>query len=170
MAKNKKQAKSKKQSVSRQPKTVNEDLAAQQILAQTVVDTVTKQQDRIKELEAEADKARQEKTRLEAELSVKSKNVETAPQLAGDGASNAEVLKYLEEEILPRARNSSFAGAMPVMKNGKLEVRKISNVKELEDLIAELKDGTSQSAVASLPTTNIPSGGFLSKLKSLVGG
>lgn len=165
----KKQAKAKKQSVSRQ-QTVNEDLASQQILAQTVVDTVQQQRDRIRELEAEAEKARQEKTRLEAELSVKSKNVETAPQLAGDGASNADVLKYLEEEILPRARTSSFAGAMPVMKNGKLEVRKISNVKELEDLIAELKEGSSQAAVASLPQTNISSGGFLSKLKSLVGG
>lgn len=140
-------------------------MAAQQILAQTVVDTVMEQQNKIKELEAE-------RKRLEEELSAQ-KNVESAPQVLAEPqpASSKEILDYLENQILPRARQQSFSGAVPVLKGGKFEIRQISNVQQLEELIEEIKRGESQMAAATLPTTNLPqTSGFLGKLKKLVGG
>lgn len=170
MTQKKSRSKAKKQ-VSRTKKsaqpapTVNEDLAAQQILAQTVVDTVMEQQNKIKELEAE-------RKRLEEELSAQ-KNAESAPQVLAEPqpASSKEILDYLENQILPRARQQSFSGAVPVLKGGKFEIRQISNVQQLEELIEEIKRGESQMAAATLPTTNLPqTSGFLDKLKKLVGG
>jgi len=147
----------------------NEDLVAQQVLAQEAVGTLLKQQDRIKELEALAASNEAELERKNEEL--KKKGLEVAPAVSGEPTvSSKEIIAYLEDEILPKARNGNFSGAVPVMKSGKMEIRKVSSLSELEELIKDLKTGASQMAAASLPTTNLPSSGFLSKLKSLVGG
>lgn len=80
--------------------------------------------------------------------------------------------KYLEETVLPKARNSGFSGTGMVMKNGKLEQREITTVKQLEDLIEELKSGAAQIAAGTVGNSSArgSSTGFLSKLKNLVGG
>ena len=161
----------KSQTQKSQPQTVNEDLRSQQILAQTVVDTVTAQQERIKELESQAAKTREENTRLAAELTVKSKNVETAPQVSADpNEASLAYAKYLKEKVLPQARQGSFRGTGMVMKNGKLEEREITNVAQLEALIEELESGAAQTAVGTVGSTGQSSSGFMSKLKKLVGG
>ena len=156
-----------------QSQTLNQDLTAQQVLAQTVLDKVTTQQDRIKELETKL-KQKDEETAVkvkELEEKAAAAAASANSQVVSETAtvSQKEILDYLENEILPRA-NGSFSGAVPVMKDGKFEVRRVGTKKELEDLIAEIKNGTAQMAAASLPTTNLPSGGFLNKIKKLIGG
>lgn len=173
MAQNKKrtQSKAKARTQKSQPQqTVNEDLRSQQILAQTVVDTVTKQQERIKELEAQ--RLSMEADLKAKELALATKSVESSPQVTVDpNEATLAYVEYLEETILPKARNSSFQGTGLVMKNGKIETREISNVKQLEDLIEELKSGQAQVVAGTTGGSGsaLPSNGFLTKLKKLVG-
>jgi hypothetical protein len=65
---------------------------------------------------------------------------------------NDEVIKYLEEHILPNAQNASFTGMVALTENGKPGVRNINSLKELEDLITELKSNSAQVVKFKAPT------------------
>ena len=51
------------------------------------------------------------------------------------------MIDYFEKEILPRALKQQFYGEVPTMVDGKMVMRKVSNVTELEALISEMKKG-----------------------------
>jgi hypothetical protein len=67
-----------------------------------------------------------------------------------------KVIDYLENEILPQARQSSFKGMVPLMVDGKMEFKEVSSVAELERIIDDLKGNKTKLAVSGLPTTNLP--------------
>lgn len=63
---------------------------------------------------------------------------------------NADMIAYLENDILPKARRGSFTGAVPTMVDGKFVLRKVNTVAELETLISEMKNA---KVVALAPST-----------------
>ncbi len=66
-----------------------------------------------------------------------------------------QILTYLEDVILPKAKNSSFMGMVPVIEDGVFTAKQVNSVSELEKVIADIKAGIATLAVAELPKTNL---------------
>lgn len=96
------------------------------------------------------DKASQEKLAQVVVDTVSERTTAPTPS-----AQMQQVLDYLENTILPRARGSSFMGMVPVIENGVFTAKQVNSVSELEKVIADIKSGIATLAVAELPKTNL---------------
>lgn len=104
------------------------------------------------------DRASQEKLAQVVVDSIKDRQTaqEASAVVQAESSQLDQVLEYLENTILPRARNSSFSGMVPLMENGKLTTRAVNSVQELEQVIADIKAAKVKLAAAELPKTNLP--------------
>lgn len=105
------------------------------ILDQVVKDTVADQQKRVLDL---------------SEQVAKTETQSVVQPIVLDEDSK-KIIEYLEKEILPHTKNQSFSGMVPLMKDGKMDFKKVSSSSELEQIIKDLKSGSVKMGASVMP-------------------